>query len=231
MAHIFLCYRSGDDAYAAAYLDERLSRTFGRNAVFRAGRSIPPGDTYADNLERALKDCRYVIVLIGGSWCDRFGPPGDTGERDWVRFEIATAHRNGARTIPILLGQTPRLTPDRLPPDLAFLADRQNLRFDHRTADADVAALIAALSVDEPGGTVPQPATAQRIHRRTPGGGTRSLTYERSRTGGYDIELVSRNADGEVTSRLSGRADATDLPDLVALLDTLTTAPAQPGHP
>lgn len=223
MAHIFLCYRSGDDAYAATFLDERLSRTFGRNAVFRAGRSIPPGDNYADNIERALKDCRYVIVLIGPSWCDGFDTPAEDPamERDWVRFEIATAHRNGARTIPVLLGQTPRLTPGRLPPDLAFLADYQNLRLDHRTADADVAALVAALSSEDRGGTGPEPATTERVHRIAPDGATHTLTYERSRAGEYDVELVSRDPHGQVTSRLSGRADPADLPDLLALLTTI----------
>jgi hypothetical protein len=48
MTKIFLCYRSGDDAYAATLLDEKLSAVVGRQNVFRDNRSVEPGQNTED---------------------------------------------------------------------------------------------------------------------------------------------------------------------------------------
>ena len=43
MSEIFINYRGSDEPYAAALIDQELSRRFGPARVFRAGRSIRPG--------------------------------------------------------------------------------------------------------------------------------------------------------------------------------------------
>src|SRR5580698_5953711 len=52
---IFLCYRSQVDAYAAALLDHLLSEHFGADNVFRASRSIKPGEDYRKALSAAAE--------------------------------------------------------------------------------------------------------------------------------------------------------------------------------
>jgi len=148
MARIFLCYRSGDDAYAAALLDEKLSNVFGVDDIFRASRSIRPGESYTSVIMQALKQCETMLVIIGPRWVDSIGTveglpaPAD---QDWVRIEISTALENQANVIPLLLSRTSRLDPRRLPSDIADLAYRQYLTFDHRNVDRDFNQIFAAL--------------------------------------------------------------------------------------
>jgi hypothetical protein len=153
MARIFLCYRAGDDAYAAALLDEKLSRTFSPDDVFRASRSIRPGESYSETIMRALKECEIVLVLVGPNWAqrtDRAGVPLLSRPDDWVRTEIATALSGDARIIPVLLSRATRLDEADLPPEVAPLAYRQYLRFEHRTVDDDFSRLVNALQPGSP---------------------------------------------------------------------------------
>jgi hypothetical protein len=167
VASIFLCYRSGDDAYAAALLDEKLSQVFGADAIFRASRSIKPGDSYAEAITRALASCETILVLVGPTWVDRLAEATPT-DVDWVRTEIVAALRNQVRVIPILLSRAPRLADRQLPADLAELARRQYLTFAHRDVDSDFARLVAALArADLDGGAATQKHHSHRRARST----------------------------------------------------------------
>jgi TIR domain len=148
VARIFLCYRSGDDAYAAALLDHRLSEIFGSQDIFRASRSIQPGENYPDAIMRALKQCETVLVVIGPTWAKKLSRAGGgsfTEDVDWVRTEIATALENGVRVIPILLSRTARLAEHHLPSDIADLARQKYLEFEHQNVERDFAQLVATL--------------------------------------------------------------------------------------
>ena len=148
MPRIFLCYRSGDDAYAAALLDEKLSETLGREQVFRASRSIEPGESYSEVIIRALKDCEEMLVIVGPRWTESMAAsnsPAEGQEQDWVRTEIATALASGARVIPLLLSRTPRLDARCLPSEIAGLADLQYIIFDHRDVERSFARLVDVL--------------------------------------------------------------------------------------
>ena len=147
MASIFLCYRNGDGALGAALLDVMLSPILGQDEVFRASRSIPPGDSYSDAIRRALKDCDTMLVIVGQRWLElmsshRALPDGDA---DWVRYEIATALENGARIIPILIENVAPLQRSQLSADIAALADLHYFRFNHRSIHRDAADLAAML--------------------------------------------------------------------------------------
>jgi TIR domain len=148
VASIFLCYRNGDGALAAALLDVMLSPVLGQDEVFRASRSIPPGDSYAEAIRLALKDCGTVLVIVGQRWLELMSsnravlPDGDG---DWVRFEIVTALENGARIIPVLIEGVAPLQRSQLPADIAPLADLHYFRFNHRSIYRDAADLAAML--------------------------------------------------------------------------------------
>lgn len=162
MARIFLCYRSGEGTWAAMHLDYKLSEVFGEDAVFRASRSIPPGETYADAIMLAVKECEVMLVLICPNWVDRL-VGGQI--QSWVRTEVAAALENGVRVIPVLLGRTPPLVGGDLPPDLAALAEKQYLRLDNRTDKRDIEQLVAVLTPTGPAHEGRRPVAAAILDR------------------------------------------------------------------
>lgn len=218
MAKIFICYRSGDDAYAAALLDDRLSQVFGSGEIFRASRSILPGESYSDRILEALRECQVVLVVIGPTWAEILRQAGEgtsTAGVDWVRTEIATALQGGVRVIPILLSRTPRLAECWLPSDIADLARKQYVKFEHRNVDMDFASLVATLSSSvSPRSTTDHPARTPRSEAQN----AFTVRCEAAADGGVEVDLVSRNSLGGVTGRLSGRARLADLPHLAALI-------------
>lgn len=145
MADIFLCYRSSDDAYAAALLDEKLAHIFGAAAVFRDSRSITPGENYSEAIFQALGNCKAMLVVVGSTWMDHLRSCVDSPEGDWVRVEVAKALKSSATVIPVLLRGAPRLDRHSLPSDIADLAEKQYLTFDHRNLTADTDRLITTL--------------------------------------------------------------------------------------
>ncbi|MFE6281131.1 toll/interleukin-1 receptor domain-containing protein [Streptomyces sp. NPDC057877] len=129
MPHVFINYRTGDGERTAALLDQELSRRFGEDRVFRASRSIAPGDAYPDALLTALRRSSVLLAVVGPDWTNfrsRLQDPDD-----WVRKEIEAAFECGLVVLPVLDGRkTDRLSKAALPPELARLADLQSVPFD-----------------------------------------------------------------------------------------------------
>ncbi|GAA2662935.1 toll/interleukin-1 receptor domain-containing protein [Streptomyces lunalinharesii] len=137
MAKVFINYRTGDGHESAALIDNELSNRFGKNRVFRASKSILPGEAYPDALLTSLRRSALLLAVIGGDWInfqDRLADP-----EDWVRREILTAFECGIPVVPVLAGRTTgRLEKDHLPDALARLADLQSVRLDMQNAEADL---------------------------------------------------------------------------------------------
>ncbi|MGW5774079.1 toll/interleukin-1 receptor domain-containing protein [Streptomyces longwoodensis] len=165
MPHVFINYRTGDGERTAALLDQELSRRFGQDRVFRASRSIIPGDAYPEALLTALRRSSVLLAVVGPDWTNfrnRLEDPDD-----WVRKEIETAFECGLIVVPVLDGRkTDRLSAATLPSELARLADLQSVPFD-TTHDTEagvrrIGDLISELvpelrDLDQPG--EPSPAT------------------------------------------------------------------------
>jgi hypothetical protein len=136
MCEVFINYRTGDGDEAAALLERDLSGRFGEDKVFRAARSIAPGDPYAEKLLSAARSCSVLLAVMGPGWA-RHPQLGD--EEDWVRREILTALDHATRVIPVLKGRaSQRLSVTDLPHELASLAEVQSLRLDTRDNGADL---------------------------------------------------------------------------------------------
>lgn len=145
MKSIFICYRSVDEPYAAALMDHVLSPHFGPDVVFRASRSIDPGDDFEKKIFATIESASMVLAVIGPEWLDARDENGrklDNPE-DMVRRELLAAHGHGVRVVPVLVN-TRRLRPEDLPAELTWLAGRQDVRVDFR-ADYDLPALAAKL--------------------------------------------------------------------------------------
>jgi TIR domain len=145
---VFINYRTGDQAAAAAYIEQGLSYRFDRGAIFRASRSIPPGEDFEDTILAAVREADVLLAVMGRGWltaADRHGRRMIDDEHDWVRREIVEALDHGVRVVPVLVDGSPRLEVEALPPALQPLARCQYLRWDHRTGDHDLARIIAEL--------------------------------------------------------------------------------------
>lgn len=144
--NIFICYRRDDSAGDAGRLFDRLNERFpGR--VFMDVAGIALATRWADAIEKSLRDCAVIIVLIGKRWLDA-GPDGarriDNAD-DPIRREIVTSMRLGLAVVPLAVSGA--AIPDRklLPADLAPLVDWQAHRIDHDDFDHDAARLVRQL--------------------------------------------------------------------------------------
>ncbi|MGP4019268.1 toll/interleukin-1 receptor domain-containing protein [Saccharopolyspora sp. 5N708] len=192
MPEIFINYRTGDCEQAAVTIEHDLSRRFGRERVFRASKSIRPGDNFRDGLSAASSGSRVLLALIGPNWLtarDHNGNLALANENDWTRVEILNAMRSGARIIPILCGRTmPRLSAASMPSALARLADLQSLRYDTGNAEADLNRLAAELVDFVPGlvdRTAEQTEEPSGVVNSNSGTVHGSLTQLRDQYGGF----------------------------------------------
>jgi hypothetical protein len=143
---IFICYRRDDSAGHAGRLYDRLNQKFpGR--VFMDVAKISAGTRWAEVIEKTLRSCGVIIILIGKRWLER----GASGERridqtgDSTRAEITTALRLNTRVVPLLVSGAAMPDAKDLPDDVAPIADWQALRIDDDDFDHDSTRLIRAL--------------------------------------------------------------------------------------
>lgn len=165
---IFISYRRSDAQFAAGRLADALVREFGDERIFRDIEDIEAGADFIDTLDKALAECKVMLVIIGSQWLDMRDAQGQRrihNQGDWVRQEIARALARGIRVVPVLLERT-EIPPDAaLPDDLKALTRRQALRLADDQWPRDVAALVAALRrhVSVVASPAPTPAAPARM--------------------------------------------------------------------
>ena len=125
MPGIFISYRRSDSGGHTGRLRDHLSAHFGKALVFQDV-DIGDGEIFADVIDRALKSCDVVLVVIGRDW---LGASASGGNRlnnadDWVRLEVATAVRRNIRVIPILVEGATLPARAALPADCQPILDR-----------------------------------------------------------------------------------------------------------
>jgi hypothetical protein len=158
---VFINYRNEDEPFGAVLVDHELSVRFGEDRVFRASRSIRPGEDFAAAILSAVRRSTALLVVIGPRWLTA---ADDAGVRrldqpdDWVRREIAEALRGKVRVIPLLLNTDLPRAAD-LPAEIAALAGCQYLRIHHRNSRYDIRRLVDELTDLLPG-LAPPPAPA-----------------------------------------------------------------------
>ncbi|MFH8580017.1 toll/interleukin-1 receptor domain-containing protein [Streptomyces zaomyceticus] len=216
MSEIFVNYRTGDGNETAALLSEGLSRRFGEEAVFFAGRSIRPGDTFPEELLAHVRRSGVLLAVIGPSWLSH---PGLRQEDDWVRREILEAWHYGVRVVPVLSGrQAGRLDREVLPPALRHLAELQSLRIASSSYDKDLESIGNELSRLSPR-LSDRDARTQQASADQPTAPHNSLTGDNSgfsvqagRVG--DIGTVVTNPTGPVNTGSGSQHNQTHRPNL-----------------
>ncbi|QOV39634.1 toll/interleukin-1 receptor domain-containing protein [Streptomyces ferrugineus] len=136
MPDVFINYRTGDGEQAAATIEEALSARFGKDRIYFASKSIPPGTPFDGHLIHGVRRSGVLLALIGPGWT---GHAALRSDGDWVRREIQEAFLCDIRVIPVLVGRrTERPAKDELPVPLRKLTDCQSLRYDHQNKEYDL---------------------------------------------------------------------------------------------
>lgn len=145
---VFINYRTGDGEEAAELIARHLSARFGAEHVFKAPRSIRPGEAFPQALVNGSGGCLVLLAIIGPGWshAQQLSDPDD-----WVRREILTAYDSGALVVPVLKGRkTDRLHIHDLPAELAWLAEVQSLLLDIHESSADLNKIVDFLADQVP---------------------------------------------------------------------------------
>ena len=137
---IFVNYRRDDERAVAARVRDRLGQTFGDANVFMDADNLLAGQRFDMELETDV-----FIAVIGPRWMELLSERQASGERDYVREEIAGALKQGITVIPVLVKRTPLPDDDALPEDIRELVLHQKHDVAPETLGRDVAGLVGAI--------------------------------------------------------------------------------------
>jgi uncharacterized protein YjbI with pentapeptide repeats len=147
---IFLSYRRGDTAGAAAFLYDRLAAHFGHEQVFKDIDSLRPGDNFPGEIASTVASCDVLLAVIGQRWLtitDQHGARRLDDPGDFVRLEIETAlAQDDVLVVPVLVDGARMPRDDELPASLIGLASRHARPLNASRFDAHVEKLLKALA-------------------------------------------------------------------------------------
>lgn len=214
MSEIFVSYRTHDAEDVAVAIETDLSHRFGSERIFRASKSIRPGERFPQALLRNARTCRILVAVIGPHWLDQ---DNDGRNRlqdpdDWVRREILAAFESGAHVIPVIVGRlTPSLTAKQLPKPLRDLAKCQAVRYDYqrapesfeklsRSITAWVPELVERTTEGESGSSGPRPDGGNAVRNTAQDGSTVNGLF--AQTG--NVAFNQHGGIGQVNGGMSG---------------------------
>src|SRR5204863_4786305 len=65
---VFVSYRRSDSMAGAKAVRDRVARRFGERRVFFDVHTLDPGDRFAREIDRSLRQCDAALVIIGPTW-------------------------------------------------------------------------------------------------------------------------------------------------------------------
>ena len=146
---IFISYRRDDAAGDARGIRDALVAKYERANVFMDIDNLLAGQRFDRELSKALDACDVLLALIGPRWMDQLAARTQSGDRDYVREEIAAALRRGIVVIPVRVGLEGRMPPlprgADLPKDIGDLVLHQKHDVAHERFGRDVRELIEAI--------------------------------------------------------------------------------------
>jgi hypothetical protein len=143
---IFICYRREDSADMTGRIYDRLVDHFGPERVFMDVEAIRLGYDFRSEIDRTIKFCSIVIIVIGHEWLAQVdGKRRIDDENDRVRIEIETALSREIPIIPVLTRGASHPTKAMLPASLEALAYRHGTSIRHEHFRGDVDSLISQM--------------------------------------------------------------------------------------
>jgi TIR domain len=161
-AKIFISYRRDDDPSAAARVGDSLATTFGRDNLFIDVNNLRAGQRFDQELNNALAASDVLIAILGRRWLELLKNKMASGERDYVREEIARALQRNIIVVPVRVGREGQLLPlphvSDLPEEIHDLVLFQKQDVTYERFGRDIAELIEAIL------TVRRSAEADKTH-------------------------------------------------------------------
>lgn len=146
---IFINYRRDDAPGDARSIHNGLAASFGKSRIFMDVDNLLAGQRFDRELSRALDQCVALVSVIGPNWLNLLKERQASGERDYVREEIAAALKREIPVIPVCVGRAGAIPPlprsEDLPEDIRELVLHQKLDVAHEKFGRDIEELIAAL--------------------------------------------------------------------------------------
>ena len=145
---IFLCYRRLHAEGYAGRIFDRLTSEFPSTRLFMDVDNIQPGEDFVEIIERAITECRVMLVFITRDWAGLSDPGGMKlleKPTDFVRVEITRALQQNLVLIPVLVGGAAMPRTEDLPESLAPLTRRQAIEIRHASWRDDVTKLTKVL--------------------------------------------------------------------------------------
>lgn len=127
---IFISYRRNDTAWVAGRIHDFLKTHFDAGRIFRDTEQIGLGQKFPKSIEKALGNCKVMLVIIGQKWLTSAYEDGRRrldDPNDWVRIEIKTAIEREILLIPIVVDGAKLPSKEALPEDLQGLVDLQGI--------------------------------------------------------------------------------------------------------
>jgi formylglycine-generating enzyme required for sulfatase activity len=162
---IFVNYRRDDERSTAARIRDRLAATFGDASVFMDVDNLLAGQRFDRELEKALDQTDVFLAVVGRRWLELLAERHASGERDYVREEIAGALQRGIVVIPVLIERTALPRADALPGDIRDLVLHQKHAITHERFGRDVEDLVEAIR------------SARKAARAEAGGGSAAVRW------------------------------------------------------
>lgn len=121
-----------------------LREAFGVDATFVDVDCIGPGDLFEDEIDRALRGAKVMVVVIGPVWCGE-GIKRLHDPNDYVRREVAMALSLRLLVIPLLVGGVQLTAELDLSDDTRALVARQAWEVSDKRWDFDMKAVLDAI--------------------------------------------------------------------------------------
>jgi hypothetical protein len=144
-----MSYRRRDVRGYAGWLRYCIAPKYGENNIFRDIERIGGGQDFMERIDRAIRNCHVVLVLLGDEWAtithkDGGGRRLDDSD-DPVRLEVEAAFRHKRQVVPILVEGAPMPSPGNLPDSLGRLVRLHGLALTDARWDEDVSQITERL--------------------------------------------------------------------------------------
>jgi hypothetical protein len=146
---IVISYRRDDSEAVTGRIFDRLTQTFGKEAIFRDIDSIPAGTDFREYIGSVLRQSELLVAIVGPRWLGRTRSNRTRIDdpTDLVRVEVETALETNLPVIPVLVGNARMPDAARLPESLQPFAFRNALKVDSgQDFDNHINRLIRAIN-------------------------------------------------------------------------------------
>ncbi|MFN8529296.1 MAG: tetratricopeptide repeat protein [Anaerolineae bacterium] len=120
---IFISYRQSDHSGFVERIRDWLVQAFGRENVFMDFDTLPPFIRFEDYLREQIREADIVLLVIAPDWVSILQERQQSGDFDYVKFELETAIQMNKFIAPICIMGASMPAPRDLPESIRSICD------------------------------------------------------------------------------------------------------------